>query len=181
MATVYKTTMTPTKLELIAAWRPKQDWYVGRSVPELSRAGGFRLDDPAGEVGIEFIVIGDRPGDQPVYYLVPLTYRGSPVADLAPALLGTSAHGVLGTRWIYDGAADPVLLAQLSALVRGEAEAQQQSESDTPEPRVVVTPTSSDVVIRRVLQPSAASCPVSGFWEDVDGAELRGEFVSVRP
>jgi hypothetical protein len=30
--------------------------------PELARAGGFRLDDPQGEVGIEFMVVTDGSG-----------------------------------------------------------------------------------------------------------------------
>jgi hypothetical protein len=39
----------------------------------LAKAGGFRLDDPQGEVGIEFMVVTDTAGPQPVAYLVPLT------------------------------------------------------------------------------------------------------------
>jgi hypothetical protein len=55
MAVIHHTTLTPGKLELLSAWLPSQPWYrdAGRA-PELDRAGGFRLDDPAGEVGLEF-------------------------------------------------------------------------------------------------------------------------------
>ncbi len=52
MATVHKTTLTPTKLELLTAWLPAQPWYADRGrAPELARAGGFRLDDPRARSG----------------------------------------------------------------------------------------------------------------------------------
>jgi hypothetical protein len=43
---------------------------------------------------------------------------------------------VLGRRWIYDGTCDPVLVAQLVALIQGDAEPQAQSVSNTPDPTV---------------------------------------------
>ncbi|MEU6366914.1 1,4-alpha-glucan branching protein [Streptomyces sp. NPDC046931] len=139
MAIIHHTTMVPTKLELLTSWLPAQPWYlgVGRE-PVLSRAGGFRLDDPRGEVGIEFMVVTDRSGDRPVAYHVPLSYRGAPLKGADQALIGTSEHGVLGPRWIYDGTHDPVLAAQLLALLQGHAEPQAQSPSDTPDPSVTV-------------------------------------------
>ncbi|ASY32135.1 MULTISPECIES: hypothetical protein [unclassified Streptomyces] len=137
MAEIHRTTLTPSKLELLAVWLPKQPWYQGGGGPaELEKAGGFRLDDPAGEVGIEFMAVTDRAGAEVVTYHVPLTYRGAPVDGLEAALVGTSEHGVLGKRWVYDGAHDAVLCAQLLALARGTAEAQAQSLSDTPDPSV---------------------------------------------
>ncbi|MEU1127183.1 1,4-alpha-glucan branching protein [Streptomyces sp. NPDC005899] len=138
MAVIHRTTMDPGKLQLIAAWLPTRPWYTGTGEPELDRTGGFRLDDPQGEVGIEFMVATDTSGQRPVTYLVPLTYRGAPLAGADDALLGTSEHGVLGRRWVYDGVHDPVLVAGLLALVRGSAEPQAQSESDTPDPTVTV-------------------------------------------
>ncbi|MER5710612.1 1,4-alpha-glucan branching protein [Streptomyces sp. NPDC002122] len=138
MAVIHRTTMQPTKLELLAAWLPTRDWYTGREEgPSPAKAGGFRLDDPAGEVGIEFMVVTDGPE---AAYLVPLTYRGAPLDGAEHALIGTSEHGVLGTRWIYDGAHDPVLVGQLYALLHGRAVAQAQSVNDTPDPTVSVTP-----------------------------------------
>ncbi|MET9323519.1 1,4-alpha-glucan branching protein [Streptomyces sp. NPDC003038] len=137
MAVIHATTMTPGKLELLASWLPTQPWYLGAGrAPELSRAGGFRLDDPEGEVGIEFMVIVDAAGGQPVVYHVPLTYRAAPLDAAEHALVGTSEHGVLGRRWVYDGAHDPILVAQLLALVQGRAEPQDQSATDTPDPSV---------------------------------------------
>jgi len=34
---------------------------------------------------------------------VPLTYRGAPLDGAEDALVGTTEHGVLGRRWVYDG------------------------------------------------------------------------------
>lgn len=137
MAEIHRTTLVPSKLELLSGWLPKQPWYVGGSGPAaLEKAGGFRLDDPAGEVGIELMAVTDGAGAEAVTYHVPLTYRGAPVDGLEAALVGTSEHGVLGKRWVYDGAHDAVLCAQLLALARGAAEPQAQSLSDTPDPSV---------------------------------------------
>ncbi|WP_344318545.1 maltokinase N-terminal cap-like domain-containing protein, partial [Streptomyces yatensis] len=137
MSIIHKTTMSPTKTELLTAWLPGQPWYAAAErAPELSRVGGFRLDDPEGEVGIEFMVVRDDAGDRPAWYHVPMTYRAAPLAGAEQALIGTTEHGVLGQRWIYDGAHDPVLVGQLLALLQGRAEPQAQSVSDTPDPSV---------------------------------------------
>lgn len=137
MSLIHHTTLQPTKLELLADWLPARPWYrAGSDQPSLTKAGGFRLDDPAGEVGIEFMVAADGSAA----YHVPLTYRGSPLEELGDALIGTSEHGVLGTRWIYDGTRDPVLMTQLVALIQGKAEPQAQSQTDTPDPTVLSWP-----------------------------------------
>jgi hypothetical protein len=138
MATIHRTTMVPGKLDLLGDWLPRQPWYrdTGRPVT-LTRAGGFRLDDPAGEVGIEFVFVTDGTDGQETTYHVPLAYRGAPLPDAEAGLIGTSEHGVLGRRWIYDGAHDPVVIGQVLAFLAGEAEAQNQNRSDTPDPSVV--------------------------------------------
>ncbi|MFD9330949.1 1,4-alpha-glucan branching protein [Streptomyces sp. NPDC060065] len=184
MATIHRTTMTPTKLELLTGWLPKQSWYAGdAATPELVKAGGFRLDDPEGAVGIEFMVVVEASGQEPVAYLVPMSYRDAAL-DGAPAeaLIGTSEHGVLGTRWIYDGVHDPVLMAQLGALLRGEAIPQQQSESDTPDPTVTVRGTGPadalDVQVNRVLgqaeAPQRSSRHIVAGWTWPNGTAARG-------
>jgi hypothetical protein len=135
MATIHTgTTMAPTKAELLTGWLPGQPWYrdTGRP-PVLTRAGGFRLDDPAGEVGIEFMLVNDDDGTT---YSVPLSYRAAPLAGAEAGLIGTSEHGVLGRRWIYDAAHDPVAVGQLLAFFSGATEAQHQGRSDTPDPTV---------------------------------------------
>lgn len=136
MSIIHRTTMTPTKLDLLAAWLPGRPWYRGGDAPQLSKAGGFRLDDPAGEVGLEFMAVRDTSGAAPVTYHVPATYRGAPLPGAEDALIGTSEHGVLGRRWVYDGAHDPVLTGRLCALLAGETQPQAQNVSDTPDPSV---------------------------------------------
>src|SRR5689334_4529206 len=111
MALLHRATPTPSKPELIGAWLPNQPWAAG--LPEVKQIGGFRLDDPAGEVGIEGMLLSSADGAVVVH--VPLTYRGAPLAGAEEALLGTTEHSVLGTRWVYDAAADPVYLATLTA------------------------------------------------------------------
>ncbi|MFI8766478.1 maltokinase N-terminal cap-like domain-containing protein [Streptomyces sp. R-07] len=192
MAVIHHTTMEPTKLELLAAWLPTRAWYAGGAdEPRPAKAGGFRLDDPAGEVGIELMAVTDGAGPDEVAYLVPMTYRGAPLEGAEHALIGTSEHGVLGTRWIYDGAHDPVLVAQLYALLAGRAEAQHQSVDATTDPtvsaslapaatgaelvRVAEGPDHTDVVVRetgaaapltlrlrRVLRPGSDGGPGRG-------------------
>jgi hypothetical protein len=94
LAIIHRTTLVPGKLELLAGWLPAQPWYTGTGrEPELAKAGGFRLDDPGGAVGIEFMVVTDGA----VAYQVPVTYRGAALAGAEASLIGTSARGVLAT------------------------------------------------------------------------------------
>ncbi|OPF78179.1 1,4-alpha-glucan branching protein [Streptomyces antioxidans] len=162
MSIIHKTTMRPTKLELLTPWLPEQPWYASAGgPPELSRVGGFRLDDPEGEVGIEFMVVRDDAGDRPAWYHVPMTYRAAPLDGAEQALIGTTEHGVLGKRWIYDGPHDPVLVAQLLALLQGRAEPQAQSTSHTPDPSVTaeVTGAGLDVPAGAAGAPAVANGP----------------------
>ncbi|NML51025.1 1,4-alpha-glucan branching protein [Streptomyces sp. R302] len=160
MALIHRTTMRPTKLELLADWLPTRAWYAaGPGAPRPVKAGGFRLDDPEGEVGVEFMVVTDGEGPDAGAYLVPMTYRGKPLDGAGHALIGTSEHGVLGTRWIYDGAHDPVLVRELYALLVGRAVPQQQSVSDAADPTVAA-----------FLDTAAAATGNAEPVEAVDGA-----------
>ena len=186
MAIIHDTTMSPGKLELLTAWLPAQSWYLGGGhTPVLAKAGGFRLDDPGGEVGIEFMVVTDGSGGQVTAYQVPMTYRAEALAGADGALIGTSEHGVLGHRWIYDGTRDPVLMAQLVALFQGTAVPQAQSVSSRPDPTVTVRPSIDasptvtgqlTVRVNRILRPAgqAGQAGLSAAWRLPDGTGVRG-------
>ncbi|MEU3859988.1 1,4-alpha-glucan branching protein [Streptomyces sp. NPDC028722] len=147
MAVIHDTTLKPSKTELLADWLPTRPWYRGGpGAPVLERSGGFRLDDPEGEVGMEFIVATDTASPERTAYLVPLTYRGAPLEGAGHALVGTMEHGVLGKRWVYDGCHDPVLFTELLALIEGRAQAMAQSVSDTPDHEVTRSHTGAALV-----------------------------------
>lgn len=116
MALIHRATLRPTKLELIAAWLPGRPWFAGPA-GDLERLAAYRFDDPAGEVGIETILVGTARGT----FQVPLTYRGAPLAGGEDLLVGTTEHSVLGRRWVYDAVGDPVYAAALTAAVLADA------------------------------------------------------------
>lgn len=205
MAVIHNTTLTPTKLELLAAWLPTRGWYQGRPDTELVKAGGFRLDDPAGEVGIEFMVVGSGPEA----YLVPMTYRGAPLDAAEGALIGTTEHGVLGRRWVYDACHDPVAVSQLVALFEGRAQPQAQSLSDTVDRDVVAVckadaPLATDFTVTDDAQGTSLTAPdgptlrlhrilhaapahpegvighLTGVWRNPDDTPARGVFAVLR-
>jgi hypothetical protein len=131
MVTTPRPTLDPPLWRLLAAWLPAQSWYRGGDrAPTLSRAGELRLEDPAGEVGIEVAVDVDTGGDEPVAYLLAMTFRGAPLDGARTGLIGTAEHSELGTRYFYDGTHDPVCVAQLLALVQGQAAARSPGPPD---------------------------------------------------
>jgi hypothetical protein len=147
-------------------------------------AGGFRLDDPAGEVGIQLMIVTDTAGPEVDAYLVPLTYRATPGEG---TLIGTMEHGVLGLRYVYDGPTDPVFRSQVDALLRGEVPPQSQSESDTVDRtvHVAVAPGATDVEIVRNLYAASAAEPdlpgtVSAPWRDPDGVPNQSTVLRAR-
>jgi len=116
MALLYQADIRPSKLDLLAAWLPGRSWYRGPSSPGLERVAACRFDDPAGEVGVETILV--RAGDGPVLH-VPLTYRGAPLEGGEGSLVGTTEHSVLGKRWVYDACGDPVYVAAVTGAILG--------------------------------------------------------------
>ena len=92
MALLHRAELRPTKLDLLAAWLPSRRWFHGPAGADIVRVAGFRFDDPAGEVGIETILV--RLGDG--VHQVPLTYRGAPLDGADDFLVGTTEHSVLG-------------------------------------------------------------------------------------
>lgn len=139
MAVVHSATLVPTKLELLAEWLPTRPWFaaLGERTADVSAVGAFRFDDPAGEVGLETLLVATASGR---ILQVPLTYRGAPIEGAE--LVGTMQHSVLGPRWAYDACTDPVWLAEVVAVMvegRGSAE-ELVSGADGLRPR---TPTAS--------------------------------------
>lgn len=133
MAIIHRTTLSPSKYELLAAWLPAQSWFSG-DPEQLEPIGAYRFDDPEGEVGLEGHLF--TAGDATVYH-VPLSYRGAELDDADEFVVGTMQHGVLGARWAYDAIADPVYRAVLADAIvhggRGSREYTQDAEGRTAE------------------------------------------------
>jgi hypothetical protein len=128
MALVHRAELRPTKLDLLAGWLPGRRWYAGPAAPQLTRVAGFRFDDPAGEVGVETLLVS---ADDDTVHQVPLTYRGTPLPDRDAWLIGTIEHSVLGKRWVYDACGDPVHAAALAgAILAGTGQAEEHVEID---------------------------------------------------
>jgi hypothetical protein len=117
--------LSPTKPELAAAWLPTQPWAEG--LGDIEQIGGYRFDDPDGEVGIETLLFG--AGEQVLH--LPLTYRGAPLEGAEEFLICTMSHTALGERWVYDGIGDPVAVrAFLTAVLTGGEQAEIEVERD---------------------------------------------------
>lgn len=111
MAIVHRATISPTKLELTTRWLDQQPWGGAGEVEVLA---GYRFDDPAGEVGVEALLVR-RDGR---LFQLPLSYRGEPLES--GALVSTMEHSVLGRRWIYLATSDPVGRECYVRSLRGE-------------------------------------------------------------
>ncbi len=111
MAIFHVATNTPSKSDLIAPWLHEQPWGPNRAGP-IELLGGFHLDDPDGEVGMQVFVVaaGGRR------FQVPLTYRATPLPALGDAMLGEMQHSVLGARFVYDGLADERFVTVLAGV-----------------------------------------------------------------
>jgi hypothetical protein len=127
MAVIHRAQLRPSKLELVEPWLRTQSWFSGTPAA-LSAVGAYRFDDPAGEVGIETLLV--RSGDGPVLQ-VPLTYRDAPLEGGDAWLIGTMEHSVLGRRWTYDATGDPAYLAALATtILRGGTQADEFVDVD---------------------------------------------------
>lgn len=126
MALIHRATVIPSKTELLAAWLPGRPWFTGGT--DVERVGSYRFDDPAGEVGLEGLLV--QAGDGPVLH-VPLTYRAMPLAGADEFLVGTAEHSVLGARYVYDACGDPVWVQALATtILTGGTEAQEYVDVD---------------------------------------------------
>lgn len=119
MAIVHGARLRPTKFELLATWLPTQPWFSG-GADTLQRVGAFRFDDPDGQVGVETLLVAANSR----VYQIPLSYRNAPLEGAQAFLVGNIDHSVLGKRWVYDAAVDPVYLNELvAAAVLGKPQA----------------------------------------------------------
>jgi hypothetical protein len=126
MAIIHQAQLQPTKMELLEDWLPGRPWFTAAGSAQ-SKVGAFRFDDPAGEVGLETILVG-ADGD---VFQVPLSYRGSPLDGAEAFLIGTMEHSVLGKRWVYDACGDPCYAEALAAAVlTGQAQAKHYLDVD---------------------------------------------------
>ena len=127
--------LAPSKHELLAAWLPTQPWWPdGAEVPEPEAS--FRLDDPAGEVGIETFLL--RVGGGVVQ--VPVTYRDASLAG--GVLSGETEHSVLGRRWVHLATSDPVYVATTTAAIR---EGRGQAPLEAPDGSSITRSTTASV------------------------------------
>lgn len=148
MAVIHNAELRPSKTEAIGGWLPSQPWSGVAPGAEVLVDGRFRFDDPAGEVGVETYLV--HVGDGPVLH-VPLTYRGAPLAGADDFLVTEMEHSVLGRRWVYDAAGDPVYADVLRrAIATGGHEAALVSAEGSDAPPVLGTAVGSG---------SAASSP----------------------
>lgn len=154
VADIYtQTTLSPTKLELLAAWLPQQSWFSG-DASDLERPAAFRFVDPEGEVGLDCMIITSGGAA----YHVPVTWRGAELEG--GELIGTLDHGVLGTRYCYDATTDPVYIAELVRVIR---------EGDT----------GSDITNVETGQPLPATAEVSGSGV-TPGVDAQGQVRLIR-
>ncbi|MEV6349357.1 hypothetical protein [Actinoplanes sp. NPDC051851] len=167
MALLHKAEIRPTKLELLTTWLPAQKWYTGPAEPEVTRIAAARFDDPAGEVGIEIMLV--RVGDGPVLH-TPLTYRGAPLPGGEEWLAGTTEHSYLGPRWVYDAAGDPVARAVIAAAIRTGA---QQAEEELRAPDGTLTTRVPDMKLHGTGG-SGASVEIIRFPSDAMANTLTG-------
>ncbi len=124
-------TLTPTFRDFLPGWMARQPWYSSGGVPATRPVGFFRLEDPAGAVGLETHLLTDGTA----VYQIPMSYRGAPLrqlagdsqADPATALIAEAEHSELGARWIYDAARDPAWIEAMTELVQTEGSAATRS------------------------------------------------------
>ncbi len=127
MSDIFAADLHPGKPEVVAR-RLSTRFGADVSAADLRMITSFRFDDPAGEVGCEtHIVALTLPDTGEVIAQVPLTYRGAPLAE-APedALVATMEHSVLGERWVYEAAHDPVYVTELLLAITDAGGAAEQ-------------------------------------------------------
>jgi hypothetical protein len=114
MAVLHQATLEPGKLSLLGPWLADRRWSRIPPSAALEYVTSCRLDDPAGAVGIEAMLV--RADGGPIHH-IPLTYRDAPLRGGEAWLIGTAEHSVLGRRWIYDACGDLTYAAVLASTI----------------------------------------------------------------
>lgn len=164
MAVLHRATVTPSKSEIVESWLDRQPW--GGS-GEIETIGSYRFDDPDGEVGVEAILVC-RAGRE---LHVPMTYRAAPLENAEAHLIATMEHSVLGRRWFYDAAGDPVAVDCFTRALAGD---QQQATLEVYDGGELVAKRELTVRVR----PSVGGMSTAGelrlarvLGEELNGAE----------
>ena len=119
MALFHRATITPSKAELLTGWATTQPWFPSGD-GDLTIEGAFRFNDPSSRAGIETHLASVNG----TLLQMPLIYREAPLDGADDWFVAEIEHSALGTRWVYDGAADPlyqVMLAAVAMTGQGEA------------------------------------------------------------
>ena len=115
MAIIHQASLTPNKSEVVATFLDTVDWGGSGA---LRLIGGYRFDDPEGQVGVEGLIV--ERGDLILH--VPLTYRPTPLEDADAFLITQLEHSALGARWVYNAEGDPVARACFARALSGQQE-----------------------------------------------------------
>lgn len=184
MADIYTNAhLSPGKPDAVAAGLRARGLDPEATAENISLLASYRLDDPAGEVGMEIHLVADAEGRT---LQVPLTYRGAPLEGAKELL--TLEHSILGRRWVYDGIEDPLLRACLvRAIALGDSGARYTNAEDGTEITAGVAtvrgtgvpgatadalPSDENLGFRSVLDPDEEA-------EDLDG--IAGSLVGTWP
>ena len=203
MSDIFAADLHPEK-PVVVARRLSARFGADLSAEDLRMIASFRFDDPAGEVGCETHIVAVRlPDAGEVIAQVPLTYRGAPLDEApAEALVTTMEHSVLGRRWVYEAAHDPVYVTELllSITDAGGAAEQFRVEDDGSRSRLTkglanvhgtgpgIDPYRSAVDedeaagiagVRTSDRPAAATLPVVGYSDDKTLVHMRGAALEV--
>ena len=174
-------TITPHFRDFLPPWLAGQPWFAGTS--PARPVAFYRLEDPAGQVGMEAHLLTD--GTSVCH--VPMTYRGAPLAGADAALIATAEHSELGTRWIYDAEADPVWRAEVLRLIRaGGTSDRERSRGAEAHGELLrdADLSAATIEVCRVLGagylPPGAAGVLRGSWTGPDGTPVAGHLAIVR-
>lgn len=160
MAILHQATLTPTKLELITSYLDQLGWGGG----PVDLVGGYRYDDPDGKVGVEGLIA--VRGDDAFH--IPVTYREAPLAEAEAYLIATVEHSVLGQRWVYDAAHDPVAIACFTRALAGDQAQAVLNVFDAAEQLVEVREPAVVITVRNPAEAEAVTF-VRRIEEDATG------------